>query len=80
MRKSFIKLTSIIIALPMVQITDAKAFTDRTLPNPKYAAQILIDTAGGGGTEGATLPSMRWWFDSTPNGSPFIFWTWSPTD
>jgi hypothetical protein len=40
--------------------------------------QILLDTGGGGGVEGANLPGVKWWFGETPNGKPFMFWSWSP--
>ena len=40
--------------------------------------QIIIDTGGGGG-EGATLPDVKWTINQTPNGKPFIFWSWDPT-
>lgn len=40
--------------------------------------QILLDTGGVGGVEGANLPGVKWWFGETPNGKPFIFWSWSP--
>jgi hypothetical protein len=41
--------------------------------------QILLDTGGGGGVEGSNLPGVKWWFGETPNGKPFMFWSWSPT-
>jgi hypothetical protein len=41
--------------------------------------QIIIDTGGGGG-EGSALPGVKWTFAETPQGKPFIFWTWSATD
>jgi len=40
--------------------------------------QILLDTGGGGGVQGSNLPGVKWSFGETPNGKPFMFWSWSP--
>ena len=69
--------TSLIVLTTGIAAAPANADT-RSAKNIS-TKQIIIDTGGGGG-EGAALPSVKWVFETTPKGKPFIFWSWSPTD
>ncbi len=70
---------SLLVMVLFVGITalNITASTADLISNRKSSPkQILLDTGGGGG-EGSALPGVNWSFAETPNGKPFIFWTWS---
>jgi hypothetical protein len=79
MKPSIKKLFSTLLLIAIfgsVTTTASAALISEKKASPN---QILLDTGGGGG-EGSALPGVKWTFAETPQGKPFIFWTWSATD
>jgi hypothetical protein len=75
-----LKRITTVLALLLFSISASITQSDASpLPGVKIKPQqILLDTGGGGGVEGSNLPGVKWWFGETPNGKPFMFWSWSP--
>lgn len=76
LKRSRLITISLIVLIAGLAAVPANADT-RSVKNIS-TKQIIIDTGSGGG-DGASLPDVKWILKQTPNGKPFIFWSWDPT-